>query len=70
MLLVEKRNAVALITLNRPKSLNALCNQLIHELGIVFQDVQKERDSIGCVVLTGSKKAFAGNKKLYFILNT
>ncbi len=57
-ILVETRGRVGLITLNRPQALNALSSQL-------FQDVNRaldgfERDpNIGCVVLTGSEKAFA-----------
>jgi enoyl-CoA hydratase len=54
----EIRDAVGLITLNRPKALNALNAQLIDELNhalFIFQ----EDPAIGCVVLTGSEKAFA-----------
>lgn len=49
---------VALITLNRPKQLNALNNQLMNELGHALQTFDAN-PAIGCMVLTGSDKAFA-----------
>lgn len=55
----EKEKNVALITLNRPKALNALCQQLLNELGEAFSDINKDKN-IRCVVITGSTpKAFA-----------
>lgn len=57
-IIVEKREAVGLITLNRPQALNALCNALVAELGQALGDMEAD-DAIGCVVLTGSEKAFA-----------
>jgi enoyl-CoA hydratase len=50
---------VALITLNRPKALNALCSPLFSELNHALIEVDND-DAIGAVVLTGSEKAFAG----------
>ncbi|KAJ7668452.1 enoyl-CoA hydratase [Mycena polygramma] len=49
---------VALITLNRPKALNALCSPLFTELNQAFVDADAD-DAIGAIVLTGSEKAFA-----------
>jgi enoyl-CoA hydratase len=49
---------VGVITLNRPKQLNALNNQLMDELGAALQAFDAD-ETIGCVVLTGSEKAFA-----------
>ena len=49
---------VALITLNRPKQLNALNDQLMDELGAALKSFDAD-DSIGCMILTGSEKAFA-----------
>jgi enoyl-CoA hydratase len=46
------------ITLNRPKQLNALNDALMSELGRVLQDADGN-DAIGCIVITGSEKAFA-----------
>ncbi|XP_046481697.1 uncharacterized protein Echs1 isoform X1 [Neodiprion pinetum] len=53
----EKQN-VAVITLNRPKALNALCDKLVDELGDAVTKFDND-DSIGAVVITGSEKAFA-----------
>jgi len=59
MILTEKKdNKVALITLNRPKALNALCAQLLEELTDALKTFDKD-ESVGAIVLTGSKKAFA-----------
>ncbi|MFG6468663.1 enoyl-CoA hydratase [Roseateles sp. BYS87W] len=48
----------ALITLNRPKALNALNDQLMDEMGEALLAFDAD-DSIGCIVLTGSERAFA-----------
>ncbi len=55
---VETRGNVGLITLNRPKALNALCIALIDELARALDGFEAD-DAIGCIVLTGSEKAFA-----------
>jgi enoyl-CoA hydratase len=57
-ILVESRGAVGLITLNRPKALNALCDALVRELGQAL-DAFEGDDRIGAIVLTGSDKDFA-----------
>ncbi len=49
---------VGIITLNRPQQLNALNEQLMDELGSALTDFDLD-DCIGCVILTGSEKAFA-----------
>merc|ERR1711865_1123754 len=54
----ETRGAVGLVTLNRPKALNALCTPLIEELNDAFQKFDDDSE-IGAIVLTGSTKAFA-----------
>jgi len=53
-----KEGGVALITLHRPDALNALNGALIDELGAAV-DAFEADDSIGCIVVTGSEKAFA-----------
>lgn len=57
-ILVETRGAVGLITLNRPKALNALSSPLMAELTQALDAFEADR-SIGAMVLTGSEKAFA-----------
>lgn len=55
---VETRDAVGLVTLNRPDALNALNSALIDELNQAL-DVFEADSSIGAIVITGSEKAFA-----------
>ncbi|AHB04212.1 MULTISPECIES: enoyl-CoA hydratase [Pandoraea] len=57
-ILVETRGRVGLITLNRPKALNALNDALMDELGAALTAFDAD-DAIGCMVITGSEKAFA-----------
>ena len=56
---------VTLITLNRPKALNALCSPLVAELSQALNVAEKD-DDVRCVVITGSEKAFAGEGFYYF----
>lgn len=51
--------SVALITLNRPKALNALCSPLFDELNEALAGYDADPE-VGAIVLTGSEKAFAG----------
>jgi enoyl-CoA hydratase len=55
---VKTEGRVGLITLDRPQALNALCDELTTELTAALATFESDSD-IGCVVLTGSKKAFA-----------
>lgn len=57
-ILAETRGRVGIITLNRPKALNALNAQLFKELNEVLDRWETDAN-IGCVLLTGSEKAFA-----------
>ncbi len=57
-ILVETREKVGVIQLNRPKALNALNDQLMDELGDALLKFDSD-DNIGCIVITGSEKAFA-----------
>jgi enoyl-CoA hydratase len=57
-ILVETRGPVGLITLSRPKALNALCDALVREMGAALDGFESE-DKIGAVVITGSDRAFA-----------
>jgi len=58
LVLVEERNRVGLLTLNRPQALNALNDALMDELGAALLAFDAN-DAIGAIVITGSSKAFA-----------
>ena len=57
-ILLETHDRVALITLNRPEALNALNGQMVSELNHALDALHADA-GIGCIVLTGSAKAFA-----------
>jgi len=60
-IIVEKKgekSSVGLVTLNRPKALNALFDPLMLELNAALKDLDDDK-TIGAIVLTGSQKAFA-----------
>ena len=57
-ILVEEHSRVGVIRLNRPKALNALNNQLMDELGAALLAFEAN-EQIGCIILSGSDKAFA-----------
>lgn len=57
-ILIEIHGKVALLRLNRPKALNALNDQLMDELGKALLSLDTD-DDIGCIIITGSEKAFA-----------
>ena len=54
----EKNGGVGIVTLDRPKAMNALSDALMEELTAVLDDFEADA-GIGCIVLTGSEKAFA-----------
>ena len=51
--------SVLLVTLHRPKALNALCDGLFKELNSALEAADKD-ESVGAMVVTGSERAFAG----------
>lgn len=57
-ILLDIHGKVGLITLNRPQALNALNAQIVGEINQALDQLEKD-PNIGCVVLTGSAKAFA-----------
>jgi len=67
-ILVEIKDKVGVITLNRPKALNALNDQLMDELGHALSAFD-QNDQIGCIVLTGSEKAFAAGADIPSMAN-
>jgi enoyl-CoA hydratase len=58
MILVETHGKTGLIRLNRPQALNALCDQLMIELGTALRTFDKD-PAIAAIIITGSEKAFA-----------
>ena len=58
MIELTKDGGVATIKLDRPKALNALCGPMMAEVADALDALSKD-DEIGCVILTGSEKAFA-----------
>ncbi|MBQ0918220.1 enoyl-CoA hydratase [Hydrogenophaga aromaticivorans] len=58
LITVRTEGRVGVITLNRPKQLNALNDQLMTELGAALQAFDGD-EGIGCMIITGSEKAFA-----------
>ena len=57
-IVVERRGAVGIVTLNRPAALNALNAALIAELASALDELEED-SAIGAIVLTGNEKAFA-----------
>src|SRR3954466_910127 len=57
-IIVESKGAVGIIKLNRPKLLNALSFGVFREIAAAVDDLEGD-DAIGCIVVTGSEKAFA-----------
>ncbi len=57
-IIVDHESGVGTITLNRPDALNALNGELIDELGEALDGFEAD-DTIGCIVILGSDKAFA-----------
>ncbi len=58
MINVETHGRVGLITINRPKAMNALNDQVMDEIGAAL-DAFEADENIGAIVITGSEKAFA-----------
>ena len=54
MIIAEKRGRVGLITLNRPKALNALNDQVVNEITAALNDFESD-EGIGAFVITGSE---------------
>ncbi|MFZ6676140.1 enoyl-CoA hydratase [Undibacterium sp. Xuan67W] len=67
-IIVETKDKVGVITLNRPKALNALNDQLMDELGAALKAFDLN-EAIGCIVITGSEKAFAAGADIGAMAN-
>lgn len=57
-IIVEKKEGIAKITLNRPQVLNALNQQIIAEIQAALEDIARD-DSVGVVLITGAGRAFS-----------
>src|SRR5947208_4504126 len=57
-IVIEKKGAVGIVTLNRPKMLNALSFGVFREIALAIDDLEAD-ETIGCILLAGSEKAFA-----------
>jgi len=57
-ILTEAKGRVGIVTLNRPKQMNALNAKLMQELGAALYAFDAD-DGVGCMIVTGSEKAFA-----------
>ena len=57
-IIVDTKGPVGIITLNRPKAMNALNSAIVGEIGRAL-DAFEADEAIGCIVITGSEKAFA-----------
>ena len=58
LITTKKEDGVGIIILNRPEALNALCTPLVLEVGQAVDEFEADED-IGCLLVTGSEKAFA-----------
>ena len=67
-ILVETRGRVGLITLNRPKALNALNTDVLREMVAALEAYEADA-GIGAVVVTGSEKAFAAGADIAAMVN-
>src|SRR5260221_9208000 len=57
-IIVERKGAVGILSLNRPKMLNALSFGVFSEIRIAIDELEAD-DGVGCIIVTGSEKAFA-----------
>jgi 2-(1,2-epoxy-1,2-dihydrophenyl)acetyl-CoA isomerase len=63
VLLVERRDRVALLTLNRPTVLNAFNDELVTTITRTLRDLERD-DEVGAVVITGAGRAFCAGQDL------
>ena len=67
-LLWEKDAGIGIITLNRPKALNALNDELIDELSLVMDEISADNE-VQAVIITGVERAFAAGGDIAFMAN-
>ncbi len=66
-IILEKKNGIAKITLNRPQVLNAIDEELLSELVTALNEIEKD-DSVQVVILTGAGRAFSAGRDLKGVL--
>ncbi len=66
-IILEKKKAIAKITLNRPEALNALDEELMSELVAALDEIDKD-DGLRVVILTGAGRAFSAGRDMKQIL--
>lgn len=59
LVLVDRQGPVTVLTLNRPKALNALSSPLFEQLNAELEKAEEDGE-VKCIVLTGGEKVFAG----------
>ena len=69
IVLVETKDGVATVTLNRPESLNALSRALVSEISRTFEELRND-DAVEVVILTGAGRAFSAGVDLKELSNT
>jgi enoyl-CoA hydratase/carnithine racemase len=62
-IILEKREGIAKITLNRPQALNALSEQIFSEITAALEDIGKD-ESVGVVIITGAGRAFSAGRDI------
>lgn len=67
-IVLTRHDRVALLTLDRPQALNALNAQVVAELNQAMDELERD-PGIGCVVITGSEKAFAAGADIKEMAN-
>jgi len=65
-LLVDINEGIAVVTLNRPEVLNACNNELHHELGVIWKDLDEDK-RINVIIVTGAGKAFCSGGSMDLI---
>src|SRR4029078_8618233 len=63
-LLIERRDVVAIVTVNRPDKLNALNDRTMSELDAAFQGLGEDREVRGVILTGAGEKAFVGGAGL------
>jgi enoyl-CoA hydratase len=67
-ILYEKEDNIAVITLNRPASMNAINEEFMRELEQILGIIESD-DRIGAVILTGGEKAFAAGADIKYVID-